>query len=149
MSGRWEVSINAPAEVVRSVFFDWAKYPEWSQGLVRGVDRHPEAFGLLYIGEVLVAHLTGGIQTPVTITAVSENRLEWTGDAYYVFSGEMTFEIKRDDENPLRTTFVMLEDFRRLSWVMMKLPAISHLMSSDYMKFPVPLKNRCESLSRT
>ncbi|KAL6362187.1 hypothetical protein LRP88_04264 [Fusarium phalaenopsidis] len=149
MSGHWEVSINAPAEVVRSVFFDWAKYPEWAQGLVRGVDRNPEAFGPLYVGEVLVAHLTGGIRTPVTITTVSENRLEWTGDAYYVFSGEMTFEIKPDDENPLRTTFVMLEDFRRLSWVMMKLPVISNLMSADYMKFPVSLKSRCETLSRT
>ncbi|KAM5360398.1 hypothetical protein ACJZ2D_013777 [Fusarium nematophilum] len=146
MSGRWEVNIDAPIEVVRDVFFDWPRYSEWSQGLVRGVERQPDAAGPLSVGEVLTAHLTGGIHTPVTITEVSENRLGWTGDAMYVFSGEMTFEIKPDNEDPLRSTFVMLEDFRRLSWVMMKLPIVSHVMSLDYMKFPVALKKRSEAV---
>ena len=101
-----KIEINAPAKVVRSVLLKFEDYPKWNPFIVK-VDGTASEGSKVQVTVKPVGK--DPISGETTITALTDNRLAWTGSLAIpgLFSGKHEFIIEDDGHN--KTTFYQSE----------------------------------------
>ncbi|KAK5211511.1 hypothetical protein LTR41_002972 [Exophiala xenobiotica] len=128
---RSEIEISRPPAEVRSVFFDFPKYPEWHTGFNIAGSNGPETTK----GEKLTVNAGGFKFSPTVVVrgglhsaqehgvvpfadslckANSTEEFRWLGSIPYIFEGEHYFRFEESKQTPGGTTFIQGEDFSGL-----------------------------------
>ncbi|KIW53908.1 hypothetical protein PV05_06316 [Exophiala xenobiotica] len=106
---RSEIEISRPPAEVRSVFFDFSRYPEWHTGFNIAGHKGPETTK----GDKLSVN-AGGFKFSPTVLANSTEEFRWIGSIPYIFEGEHYFRFEESKQTPGGTTFINGEDFAGL-----------------------------------
>ncbi|KAK1585574.1 uncharacterized protein LY79DRAFT_518511 [Colletotrichum navitas] len=108
-----EIEIQASPADVRSVFLDFQRYKEWSQGWTLTPMEAGKDPSDLKDGDQIQANMRGMSFKPV-IKENTSDALHWVGSLPGIFTGRHEFYFKPSDVNPGGTRFVQAEEFSGL-----------------------------------
>ncbi|WYZ45978.1 hypothetical protein EsH8_IX_000203 [Colletotrichum jinshuiense] len=140
-----EIEIQASPATVRSVFLDFQRYKQWSQGwVIEPVEPTKSPLELKADDQVKV-NMRGTAFQPV----IQENTSEvftWEGSIPVLFTGAHQFYFKPSEQNPGGTKFIQIEVFRGLlSFLMAPMWGLRQKTLVGWNEFNADLKKEVES----
>ncbi|EHK47198.1 uncharacterized protein TrAtP1_010146 [Trichoderma atroviride] len=143
-----KIEIAASPAIVRSVFLDFARYPQWQPGWnIQPVDANKQPLDLKS-GDGLKVNMNGSAHNPVVVEN-SPASFQWEGSLFGLAKGVHQFHFTPSETTLGNTTFTQGEDFRGLLITLSSPWWNSRKFDlSPWDKFNADLKNEAEKASK-